>query len=150
KTVNVKSIFYLLPQIDLPIPEVIKTFFTTLDPDLTVLSWLKDLSQKNQDYQLLFSRLAFQRTRCIYQGETPSLATCLKEPVHVDPRLQNGHFYPQILVSQETVNCLAEKLQMIGRVLINNRSISTQGLFEEISPIIGKYYRKLRLEFNDV
>ena len=154
KMVNVKSILYLLPQIDLRIPDSVKTLFMTLDPDLTIFSWLKDLSQKNQDYQLLFSRLAFQRTRCIYQNllpesEIPSLTLCLKEPVIVDPKCQNDSFYPQILVSQETLNCLAEKLQMIGQALRNNHSISTQGLFEEISPILGKFYRKLRLEFND-
>ena len=155
QTVNVKSILYLFPQIDHPIPESIKTLFMTLDPHLTILSWLKDLAQKNWEYQLLFSRLAFQKTRCIYQNllpqsETPSLKICLKKTVHIDLELQNDSFFPQILVSQVTLSHLTEKLQRIGKTLRNGGSISTQGLFEEISPVIGKYYRKLRREFSDI
>jgi len=154
KIVNVKSILYLLPQIDLPIPESIRTFFTSLDPHLLTLQWLQDLTQKNQEYQLLFAKLAFQRTRCLYQNllpqsETPSLPACLQQKVSVDPELHGDSFCPQVLLSKDLLICFIEKLRMIEKTLLTNRSVSTQIIFEEISPILGKYYRKLRFEFND-
>jgi len=153
--VNVKSMLYLLPQIDIPIPESVKTFFATLDPNLTIFCWLQDLSQKNIEYSLLFTRLAFQKTRSIYQSLLPEsevsiLATTLQQKVHVDPKLQSESlFYPQILVSQNLLRSLAEKLKKAQKILLTNRPVSPQALFEEISPILAKYYRKLRLEFSD-
>ena len=155
KVVNVKSILYLLPQIDLPIPESIKTFFTSLDPQLTTYAWLQDLSQKNREYQLLFTKLAFQRTRCVYQNllpqsQVPSLSTCLQQKVQVDHELHAGSFNPQVLISKDLLTCFIEKLQMIEKTLLANRSVSTQVLFEEIFPLLGKYYRKLRFEFSDI
>ena len=154
KVVNVKSILYLFPQIDLPIPESIQAFFTTLDPHLTILAWLQDLSQKNWDYQLLFTRLTFQKTRCHYQNLFPQsealpLIVCLEQKVYVDPHLDSHSFYPQILVSKDLLTSLLEKLQIIGKTLLNNRSVTLQAVFEEVFPVLGKYYRKLRLEFND-
>jgi len=154
KTVNVRSILYLLPQMDLAIPDSTKTFFTSLDPHLTILSWLIDLSKKNSEYSLLFSRLVFQKTRSVYQSllpqnEIPPLAECFGQKVLVDSVLQNDSFYPQILVSKNLLRDVSEKLEIIEKTLLNNPSASTQILFEEISPVVGKYYRKLRLEFND-
>ena len=49
-----------------------------------------------------------------------------------------------------TLNHLTGKLQRIGKLLRNTGSISTQGLFEEVSLILGKYYRKFRLEVSDI
>ena len=155
KVVNVKSILYLVPQIDQPLPEPSKAFFMTLDPHLTTLSWLQDLSQKNREYQGLFTRLTFQNARCLYQnllpqGETPSLAACLEQKVNVDAELHPGEsFYPRILVSQNLLTTLTEKLQKVEKILLHNRSANLQTLFEEVSPILGKYYNKLRLEFHD-
>jgi len=127
QTINVKSILYLLPQIEnKPIPESVQTYFTTLDPHLTTFAWLKDLSRKNQDYKLLFERLSF---------------------IKVDG---DKSIHPYIHVSKNLVNGIAEKLQKIERALVKNRAISTQNLFEEVSPILARYYQKLRLEFSDI
>jgi len=59
--VHVKSVLYLLPHIDLTIPESVKTLLTTLDPHLTIFSWLRDLTKKNREHQILFTRLGFQK-----------------------------------------------------------------------------------------
>jgi len=63
--------------------------------------------------------------------------------------LYGDSFDPNILISKGLLSSLLEKLQIIKKTLLNNRSISAQILFEEISPALGKYYRKLRLEFTD-
>jgi len=152
KIVNIKSILYVVPQIDFAIPKPIKTIFTTQDHYLTLLIWLKGLSQKNKEYGLLFARLAFQKTRCFYQnlpqGETPLLADYLQQKVLVDPDLHNDSFYPQILVSKKLLSDITIKLQIIEKTLLSDSSASLQFLFEEVSPILGKYYRKLRLKFS--
>ena len=152
--VNIKSILYLLPQIESILPQSIQTFYTTLDPHLTIFSWLQDLAKKNREYQLLFTRLAFQKTRCLYQNllpesSTPLLSDCLKQSVHVDSEIHGDSFYPKILVSHDLLGSLIEKLQIIEKTLLKNGSASPQVLFEEISPALGKYYRKLRFEFTD-
>jgi len=119
---------------------------------LTILSWLQDLSMKNREYSCLFARLAFQKARLVYQSfgprdEAPSLARCLQQKVSVD---DDPSFFPQILLSKSLVTSLTEKLQIIEKTLANKGLVSAQILFEEISPVLGKYYRKLRFEFSDV
>jgi len=151
--INVKSILYLLPQMDniKSIPESVQIYFTTLDPELTTLAWLKDLSIKNEAYKVLFARLSFQNTRCFYQNlhfqsNVPSLEECVKKAIEVDG---DNSFLPQILVSAALTDSITEKLQKIEKTLMNNRSASPQIVFENISPILAKYYQKLRLEFNN-
>ena len=153
--VNTRSMLYFMPEIDLAIPESVKAFFMTLDPHLMILLWLQDLSQKNRDYQILFARLPFQKTRCLYQNllphnKVPSLETRLQKGLLVDPDLPFDSFYPQVLVSQSLMVKIAEKLQRIEKTLQNPHLVNTQALFEEISPALGKFYRKLRLESSDL
>jgi len=126
-----KSILYLFPQMEnKPFPESIQTYFTTLDPHLTTFAWLKDLAKKNQEYGLLFDKISFQNAHYEVDGDKS--------------------FCPHIHVSKNQVNGIAEKLQKIERALVKNRSLSVQDLFEEVSPILAKYYQKLRLDLPDL
>jgi len=152
RTVRVKSTLYLLSQMDNhPIPESVQTYWTTLDPYLTILSWLKDLLRKNKEYKLLFEKLSFQHTRCIYQNlhpqsQAPSLEACLSTKVEAD---NDGSFLPEILISKNLIDGITEKMQRIEITLRNNRSASPQMLFQGVSPLLAEYYRRLRLEFNN-
>ena len=77
------------------------------------------------------------------------LAISFQQKVLVDHETHGESFYPQILVSQSLLKSLTGKLQILEKILMTNGSISTQRLFEEISSVLGKYYRKLRLEFDN-
>ena len=129
KTVNTKSVFHLWPLMDKPVSKEIRTYFTTLDSNLTALAWLQDLSKKNKEYELLWKRLSYHQARKI------------QVEVELSPA--------RILVSKNLVNTIVDKLQKIERILLNSPSASIQTLFEEVSPLLGRYYKRLRSTFND-
>jgi len=146
--VNVKSVLYLSPLMDEPVPSLVQTYFSTVDPNLMMFLWLHDLEGKNKDYKLLLSKLSYQNTRHIYQNlrsrdALPPLANCTQEKINFHPEL------PQILISKDLINTLIKKLQQIKTALIKNPSTTPQNLFEEISPILGKCYNEIRLKSLD-
>jgi len=147
--VEIKSILYLLTLMDSVIPNHIKTFYSTLDPQVTILAWLRELADKNKSYDLLRKRLPFQRTQSIFQrlsirDSDFSLSDSIQTTVNIDEEiLQEDKYSPYIQVSERLICDIEDKLWKM-RESLQKPNLTLQQLFNDTSPFLGKYFHALR------
>ncbi len=137
--IETKSMLYLLPHMDTPLPNEDRQHIYRLVPELIILKWLDALTHINKAYKNLEDRLAFQ-----YEHRTPARAA--GEVKHVFHNPDHGLSLPITLVSHE-IEELVQKIELIKRACRSMRHPTPQDLLEAVNPPLGTYYKALRVQY---
>jgi hypothetical protein len=148
KRVHLKSMLYTLPLMNEKIPSESLASFLTLLPEIRGLSFLKALEKRNRAYTHLFTELKFLDDNAHRKGiqlkrkESGLPESYLKNlfatyllPIDIDP-----FCFHRLLTHLNKIN---ERLQQ-AYASQEDSSLTFQDLFNEVHPLIGPYYQKLR------